>query len=397
MAKKLTKNETIALIGLGLVAISPWHILQSIWSLDCNMFPHFLLLAIDLLYTGVIKNKSKILYISMFVFAITLYCYGVAIYFVPVFLFILSIYLLKNKIVGMKEIIICAVIFTLFAMPIVTMFAINFLHIEKSIYIGKITIPYYKGFSRTGDMIFFVPHKLNQFFQNIWYTIKVVFCQNDGAEWNAPKLFGTTYHITMLFVVIGFIKTMINRRKEKKDISSFLMILWILISLLTGIIVNKTNINRLNSIWYGLLLLAAIGIYEIYQRVKCQKIYKIAVTIMYIAIFLSFSIYFYNYYTQMIDQSGCFSRGFYQAISSVNTLDKQVIWYDNIKNDGCLELYLNLNHDNRKEYRSISEEIQLKEKIKNLGEEEALIIDVEFKQYGKTEQSYQIGDFLICP
>ena len=95
--KKITKNKNIALIGLGLLVISPWHIMQSIWSLDCNMFPHFLLFAMDIFYTGIQKNKKWIIYVSMFFFALTLYCYGIAIYFIPFFLLIIAIYLLKKK------------------------------------------------------------------------------------------------------------------------------------------------------------------------------------------------------------------------------------------------------------------------------------------------------------
>lgn len=81
--KKITNNKKIALIGLGLLAISPWHIMQSLFAWDCNMFPHFLLFAMDIFYTGILKNKKAIIYLSMAFFAITLYCYGIAIYFVP--------------------------------------------------------------------------------------------------------------------------------------------------------------------------------------------------------------------------------------------------------------------------------------------------------------------------
>ena len=95
LTKKLTNNKNIALIALGLTAISPWHMLQSIWSLDCNMFPHFLIIALDIFYTGIIKNKKGIIYVSMVFFAVTLYCYGIAVYFVPLFLLITSIYLFK--------------------------------------------------------------------------------------------------------------------------------------------------------------------------------------------------------------------------------------------------------------------------------------------------------------
>lgn len=166
----------LRLLHFGLLVICPWHILQSIWSLDCNMFPHFLLIAIDLLLIG-IKNK-KALYISMIMFAISLYCYGVAIYFVPFFLLVISIYLLKKNEVSKKNIIICILIFSIIAMPIITMFAINVLHIEQNIKIGNITIPYYKNLSRTEDMIFFSQNPFKQLINNICSTIKVIFARN---------------------------------------------------------------------------------------------------------------------------------------------------------------------------------------------------------------------------
>ena len=85
------------------------------------------------------------------------------------------------------------------------MFAINALHIEQNIKIGNVTIPYYKNLSRTEDMIFFAKNPLKQLINNIYSTIKVIFCQIDGAEWNSSKLFGTTYRITLIFAIIGFI------------------------------------------------------------------------------------------------------------------------------------------------------------------------------------------------
>ena len=45
LVKRMTKNKTIAKIGLIAVLIMPWQMLQSLWALDCNMFPHFLLFA----------------------------------------------------------------------------------------------------------------------------------------------------------------------------------------------------------------------------------------------------------------------------------------------------------------------------------------------------------------
>lgn len=56
LTNKIFKNNKIALISMLLTAISPWHILQSSFSLDCNMFPHISLIAIYMLY---MRNRKK--------------------------------------------------------------------------------------------------------------------------------------------------------------------------------------------------------------------------------------------------------------------------------------------------------------------------------------------------
>lgn len=395
LAKKVTKNTNIALIALGLLAICPWHILQSIWALDCNMFPHFLLIAIDLLYTGIIKQKKAFVYCSMIFFAISLYGYGVAIYFVPLFLVCIMLYLLKIKSLKIKDVVICAITFIIIAMPIITMFAINVLGIKQNIEIGKITIPYYEGLSRTKDMVFFSPNPLEQLGNNLFSTFKVIFKQTDGAEWNASEIFGATYRITMFFVIIGVIRHIREIKNSNEKTPSIVLLIWISISFLTGLIVNEANINRLNSIWYVLLILASYGIYTLYEKVKYKKIYMAGITAIYTIIFIVFAIYFHTQYVKIVDESGCFSRGFYQALNYINASDKTTILYDNVKNDGCLELYIKFNNNDTKVYKSINEEAELQEKIENINTDEALIVDVEFKSYPNTKYEKQIGDFII--
>lgn len=394
--KKITKNEKIALIGLALLAICPWHILQSIWALDCNMLPHFLLIAMDILYTGIIKNNKKVIYISMIFYAITLYCYGVAIYFVPIFLLVLCIYLLKNKIINYKNAIICVLIFLLFAMPIILMFAINFLHIETQIKIFNITIPYYPNLSRTQDMVFFTDNKLSQLCENIIYTFNVIFLQSDRAEWNASEIFGTTYHITIIFSLISIINMIRIRKSEKKfSIENFLMITWLSLSVLTGFIINEANINRLNSTWYILLLLASNGIYLIYEKTKHKNIYAIIIVIIYTILFIYYNIYFYSYHFRAIDVSGVFSEGFYQALNYVNDTAKKQVIYDNIKDDGNLKLYVDFNRDENKNYTVIMEEEELKSKIENISDDEIIIVYTKLKDYPTELNTYEIENYKI--
>jgi len=90
LAKELF-NKEVALIALFLIVISPWQILQSQWNLDCNFFPHIILFSIYSLVLGIKRNNSIFLYLSMILFAMSMYSYGISIYFVLMFLIIFSI------------------------------------------------------------------------------------------------------------------------------------------------------------------------------------------------------------------------------------------------------------------------------------------------------------------
>ena len=382
--KKLTNNKTIALIALGLLVISPWHILQQMYGLDCNMFPHFLLIAMDLLYTGIINNKKYLTYISIIFFAMTLYCYGVAIYFVPLFLLISAIYLVKTKKIDIKTIIFCILIFVVLAMPIVTMFAINVLKINKSIEILGITIPYYEGLNRTKDMIFFAEKPIMQLFKNIFFTLVVTLAQFDRIAWNEPAIFGTIYHISIIFIIYEIIKS-IKQRKNG------ILLLSVVICLFVGLIVNEANVNRLNSIWYIMIILTAIGIFDLYEKVQNKKIYKYAVTSLYIVLGISFIIYFYANYTKVVDKSICFSRGFYKSLSYVQTLDATDIYWVNLNRDYTMKLYLDFNNSENKTYKEIENQEQLDAKMQNLKENEVILIeDVDNKYTG-----YRIDNYVI--
>ena len=337
----------------------------------------------------------------MIFFSICLYSYGIAIYFVPIFLIILVIYLIKIKQIKTKDVVICIGIFLICSLPIITMFAINLLKID-SIKIGNITIPYYEDLARTKDMIFFAKNPLNQFINNIISTVKILLFQSDGGEWNSSKLFGCTYRTSLIFAFLGIIYIILKIKKDKKEnkkeekISYYIILLWFFMSIFTGIIINGTNVNRLNTMWYILIIFASIGIYFGYEKIKYKKAYLISIIVIYLTLFISFTIYYYTYFTKIVDKSGCFSRGFYQSLNYVNNLDKTNVYYDNIINDGCLELYIDLNNDKNKEYKEVKEKEELENKIKDIKQEEIVIINSEnFKNYIKKDKDVQIGEYII--
>lgn len=262
--KRIFKDKKIALLAMFLLSITPWHILQSKWSIDCNMFPHFALFSMYFLYRG-ITEKKLYLYISMIFFGLTMYTYGVSIYFVPLFLLISAIYLLINKKISIKELIICILIYMLIFMPLFVMYIINFFKIDKEIKLGIFTITYFSETTRTNDMLLFSDNILSQLLKNIISLLSVIFLQYDNLPWNATSIFGTTYHISIIFIIISLINYF---RKKENNIGIKLFVLWFILSLFVGIFINETNINRLNIIWYPLIFFILYGLLICFKNKK---------------------------------------------------------------------------------------------------------------------------------
>lgn len=327
LVKRIFNNNKLALGAMAFVSICPWHLLQAIWSIDCNMFPHFMIISVYLLYRGV-TDKKWLLYLSMFFFALTMYTYGVSIYVVPLFLLICAIYLLIKKQVTVKSLIICIVIYLLFSSPILTMYVLNAFKIEHNIQIGPMTIQYFANNTRTKDMLFFSDNIGQTFVANLKSLAQVFLLQYDHLEWNATPIFGTVYHISLIFFLIGILHFIIH--KEKRNTGTFFFGVWLILSFILGIVINGTNINRLNVIWFPILFFSLYGIYVV---CKDRKLVKYSIIALYAVLFISFSTYLYTSYTNEIDMSGCFARKMTDAVHyATTTLEKQVVYYDRYLN-----------------------------------------------------------------
>lgn len=392
LCKRIFKNERIALIGLFMVAISPWHILQSIWSIDCNMFPHMLLISIWVLIIGR-EKKNILLYLSMLLFGITMYTYGEAIYVVPLLLLIFGIYLLKNKDISVKQFITCIVIYTIISLPIFTMFVLNGLGIDKNINIGIVTIQYFKYNVRTGDMLFFSDNIGATLIENIKALLKTVFIQYDNLEWNATLNYGTIYKISILFIIIALIK-MIKIKKDEKRLPKeiFFLIIWLCISIILGIVINNVNINRLNVIWYPLILLTTYGISIVFEK---KELIGNMILVLYSIIFIAFAIYLHKDYKNVISMSGCFSRGYLSAIKYADSLNKEKLIYSNMKHDGTREVYIKFQTAiDKKSFREISDEYELINAINNLKDSQVLLLEQsEYEKNNISQINYKIQKF----
>ena len=248
----------------------------------------------------------------MLFFALSMYCYGISVYFTTIFLLITAIYCILNKKISWKQLILCMLIYIIISIPIYLMYVINFLGLE-SISIFGITIQRFEYVGRATDMLIFSENIIEQFLLNIKTLFELIFLQDDKLPWNRISWFGTIYLQSIIFVVIAFtVLTFVKGNKEEKN-NSKIIIIWLGVSLLVGILINGVNINRLNIIWYPLIILTGYGIYYIDSIVKCKKTYRYVVFIIYALSFVLFIVNFYGTFKNEVSNYKTFSKGLIPA------------------------------------------------------------------------------------
>ena len=246
------------LIVLILGTISPWHYMQSRWSFDCNLFPHVFLIAVVFLIAGF--RKKPFLYVSMVFFGLCSYAYGIADYSVPLFLLFIGIYLLRQQVVNWKELTVCIVLYVIIILPEFLSMLLTVLG-KPGIETPLFTIPTFLSSNRGNDILF-ANFSWQQLWDNIVATITTTWWSGDKSSTNTMVKFGPIYYVTDLFFIIGMISIIMKIRKmEKTKRYPYVVLLgWLGMSLWAGIITKNVTINRINIIFYPVIVISGIGI-----------------------------------------------------------------------------------------------------------------------------------------
>lgn len=309
-------GKRAGLIILYLTVMNPWHFMQSRWSLDCNVFPHMFIIGMYFLYKGF--RRKRYIYISMFFFAMSMYCYGVSFYVVPFFLLFACVIMNKMKLINLSQSFLSAGIYFLFAWPIYLTMLINAMGWDTIHFFG-ITLPYFPGSVRSGDILFFSEEPGKQFLRNLYSLLRIVFIQERDSIWNALDNFGTIYWCTMPFVFVGLIYVIQiicrEKDKEKKMAFALLLIYWFC-GLLAGLLIANVNVNRINIIFYAQIILAALGIEYIVK--KSNRVLPVICGV-YLCMSIVFTVQYYRVYAE--DIRDYFFADFLEAIEEAQKLN----------------------------------------------------------------------------
>lgn len=292
-------GRRVGLIAAFIVAINPWHFVQSRWALDCNLLPHFLMCGIWLLRKGA-EGKKIYLYLSMIIFGLCMYCYGIALYTVPLMLLLSCVLLIRQGYVTVKEAIACALIYLAVVWPFILTMAINFFGLE-TVELPFVTCQRFADSVRSSDILFFSNHFFSQLTDNILSFLKVALFQRRDLPWNEIPLFGSMYIFSHPLVLLGLVRLI--RLCKAGSLGSRLALILLLNGVWTGIATNGVNINRVNSVFYPIMLLCVLGIEAVFERSKALSLsvilaYGISAVLMVGTYFGSYSAslahYFYD-------------------------------------------------------------------------------------------------------
>ena len=313
-------GKKAALVIFAFGAIAPWHILQSRWALDCNLYPHFFLFGIFFLNRSLKSDHRRImLCISMVMFGLCMYCYGISIYTMPLFLIMACVYLLIKKQVKPWEAFMAFAVWLAVAWPFILVMAINFFKWD-TIEVGPFTLAFFQDSVRSGDILFFSKDFFYQLYYNIWWMVEVVFSQSEDLPWNNIPAFGSIYLFSLPFAALGFVWILL---RLKNNHGAVLLLFFFITGLWCGICTNGVNINRINIIFYPQIIFTAIGIYTVLCRLRAFPI-RLGVAAAYLLAFALFCNTYFGSYAQQI--AYYFDADFCQAVSSVRDSDAEKLY-----------------------------------------------------------------------
>ncbi len=152
-AKRTYSNE-ISLFGTAFLAVCPWHVILSRWTLDSNIMPFTLGLAVYLFMLAIRKRSTLLYCLSAAMYAVCMYSYGSATIVVPLHLLLICIICLRKKVLNIKQLIASGVTFMVVFAPLFVFYAVNYLGLPEIITehfsVNKFTA------SRTGE-VFLTP------------------------------------------------------------------------------------------------------------------------------------------------------------------------------------------------------------------------------------------------
>lgn len=296
------------LCGMFLLAVCPWHVMLSRWGLESNLAPGFLLFGLYFFLRGL--EDCRWLPLSALMYGLALYCYAAIWPFVPLMLLLQAGYGFwcgKLRLRGREGawLLGAAAVLLALALPLMLFLLVNW-GILPELHIGPFTVPKLVVM-RDSEV------SLSRVAENGANLLKLVWNQGDGLAWNGTERFGLFYFGALPLAVVGLVWAVRDAVKGLSDRAlrpGTLVLIQLLAGVLQGVTID-VNVNRVNTLWVPMVLLAALG-----MRWLCSFDVRwlLAPLLIYTALFIGFQRYYFTQYAQ--DTRWHFGAGLEQAVDA---------------------------------------------------------------------------------
>ncbi|HHU79503.1 MAG: ArnT family glycosyltransferase [Caldicoprobacterales bacterium] len=336
---KETFTEKTALLGLGLLVISPWHIMLSRWGLESNLAPSFLLFGLYFFLSGIKKNQYWI--VSALMFGLSLYAYSITWIAVPITLICYIAYIIvTGQRIKLRYALISSVILFVIALPLILFVLVN-----KG-YVPEITT----SFISIPKLLVMRDYEISLRNMVSWKSyhnlINILWHQNDGLYWNAIPEFGLFYKFSLPFMLLGgvriFASSLKNARK-KEFCYEGIICLGAVCSILTCLLISNLNINKANTLHFFMLIMLTLGIEKAFNIFRDYSLIRKSIIAAYGLAFVFFLSFYFGSYNQQI--SYAFRAGVEESVAYIKNMEftdvcvdssiyyPQIMFFDQTPND----------------------------------------------------------------
>lgn len=259
-----TENENTALLGMGILVITPWHIIISRWGLDSNTIPFWCMIIFLLFLLGNQTQKTLYYILTSSFCALILYCYGSATFVMPFFVLFACGYSLWTKKMTWKQLLYSAIAFSIVVFPLAIFYFINVFD-QPAITTTYFSFPRFTGKHTDSVFISFDRNIFSSLGKNLIRLLSMLTIGAKDELWNYMPGYFTLYHFTFPISFLGLFcvsKKVIKDFKEKIYHPHGLMLFMFLSAFLIAMFMNP-NINRTIFLYLPMVYFMTIGFMEL--------------------------------------------------------------------------------------------------------------------------------------
>lgn len=253
-------TEKLALWGLFLLSVCPWHVMMSRWGLESNLAPGFLIMGLCFFILGL--EKAPLLIVSALCYGLSLYCYATIWPIVPVMLLLQLAYAAamgKFKGGGRKTgscLAVAGAVLAALALPLVLFLLVNMGYLPE-LKIGCFSI--YRMSEFRGNEL---AHSLGEIWNNIKNTGYLLKHQDVGRPYDVIMPYGFFYDVGRVFILIGVPVVLCRTVRgllQRRFVYEWFLTVQLIGAGIVGCLVSVT-MTQINCLYIPLILCEAVGV-----------------------------------------------------------------------------------------------------------------------------------------